>query len=43
MKNVGWEIRPAGWIALLVLAALIIYFLIQKPQRLIKENQNNPV
>lgn len=42
METVGWEIRPAGWIALLILISLLIYFLIYKPQHPSKEDKNNP-
>lgn len=43
MEPVGWEIKPLGWIALLVAAVLLIYFLIRKPMPPSKENENNPL
>lgn len=27
MSGTGWEIRPAGWLLLLVLGILLIYFM----------------
>jgi hypothetical protein len=32
MENGGWEIRPAGWVVLLILAALLAYLIIQRLQ-----------
>jgi hypothetical protein len=29
MKSVGWEIRPLGWIVLVVILGLVIYFTIR--------------
>ncbi len=29
MKGVGWEIRPIGWIVLVVVVGLVIYFTIR--------------
>ena len=26
MKNTGWEIKPVGWVALIMLAGAVIYF-----------------
>ena len=26
MKNAGWEIKPLGWVALIMLAGIVIYF-----------------
>jgi len=26
MKNIGWEIKPLGWVVLIMLAGAIIYF-----------------
>lgn len=43
METVGWEIRPAGWIALIALAALLIYFLAYKPHHPPKEDRVNPL
>ena len=33
MESIGWEIRPAGWLLLFVLAVLLIYFIIRWLQR----------
>ena len=33
MASNGWEIRPVGWIALLILAGLLTYFIVQRLQR----------
>lgn len=33
MANTGWEIRPAGWILLIVLALVLVYFLNQRLRR----------
>ena len=33
MKSVGWEIRPVGWILLIVIVGVIGYFLIKRLQR----------
>jgi hypothetical protein len=30
MKNVGWEIRPIGWVVIISAIGLIIYFVIKK-------------
>jgi len=27
MENVGWEIRPAGWVLLIVILCLLIYYI----------------
>jgi hypothetical protein len=37
MESIGWEIRPAGWILLLIVAVLVIYFLWNRTQ------QNPPI
>lgn len=29
MENTGWEILPAGWIALFILGALLFYYLVK--------------
>ena len=34
MKSVGWEIRPIGWIVLVVVAVLVIIFTIKWLRRL---------
>jgi len=25
MENIGWEVRPVGWILLVILVALLLY------------------
>lgn len=30
MQSAGWEIKTAGWIVLVILAVLIIYFTVQR-------------
>lgn len=32
MEGVGWEIRPVGWFLLFVIAALLIYYIVQRLQ-----------
>ena len=39
MENVGWEIRPAGWILLFVIVALLIYYIAKRLHRPPDENQ----
>ena len=29
MESVGWEIRPAGWIVLIILGAVLTYYLVR--------------
>jgi hypothetical protein len=31
MEGIGWEIRPAGWFLLFLIAALLIYYLVRRP------------
>jgi len=38
MKSVGWEMRPAGWILLIVLALVLLYLVNQW----INDSHNNP-
>jgi len=33
MESIGWEIRPAGWILLLIVGVLVIYFLWNRSQQ----------
>lgn len=33
MESFGWEIRPAGWILLLIIGALVIYFLWKRSEQ----------
>jgi hypothetical protein len=33
MKNVGWEIRPLGWLVIALLVGFVIYLLIKMNQR----------
>ncbi len=30
MKNVGWEIRPIGWLVIISLIAIVVYLFIKK-------------
>jgi hypothetical protein len=39
MEGVGWEIRPAGWILLILVAALLTYFIVKWLRRPPDENQ----
>ncbi len=39
MENVGWEIRPAGWILLFVAAAVLIHYIDKRLHRPPDENQ----
>lgn len=32
MESVGWEMRPAGWVLLIILALVLLYLLNQRPQ-----------
>ena len=32
MKPVGWEIRPLGWLLLVVLVALLVYLIYRRLQ-----------
>ncbi len=41
MKNVGWEVRPAGWLALFILATLLAYFIVRRLRRPSDKNQPN--
>jgi len=29
MESVGWEIRPAGWIVLFIVAVVVIYYIVR--------------
>jgi len=29
MTSVGWEIRPAGWIVLVIVAVMLIYYIVR--------------
>jgi hypothetical protein len=33
MENIGWEIRPVGWIVLIIILGLLIYYLANRLQR----------
>ena len=33
MNQIGWEIRPLGWLVLIVVAALLLYLLYKKLQQ----------
>ena len=39
MENIGWEIRPAGWILLIILLALLTYYVVNRLQRPSDKNQ----
>ena len=39
MDNIGWEMRPAGWIVLFVLTVVLAYFINQWWQH---RSGNNP-
>ena len=30
MEGVGWEIRPAGWFLLLLVAAVLTYYILER-------------
>ena len=32
MENIGWEIRPAGWILLIVVLAVLILYVVNRLQ-----------
>ena len=38
MSGTGWEIQPAGWLLLLVLGILLIYFTIRWQRDASQEN-----
>ncbi len=38
MESVGWEIRPAGWFLLFVVAALLMYYIVWRGRRPPDEN-----
>ena len=29
MENIGWEIRPAGWVVLFIVVALLTYYVVK--------------
>lgn len=39
MEGEGWEIRPAGWILLIVLLVFLIYHIAERLRRPPEENQ----
>lgn len=39
MDSIGWEIRPAGWILLILVAALLIYYAANWLERPSENNQ----
>ena len=43
MTSSGWEIRPVGWIALLILAGLLIYLIIQRLHNPSDNTPNKPI
>lgn len=42
MENSGWEMRPAGWILMIVLAGVLAYFLNQWLQSRSGKNPEEP-
>jgi len=38
MKSVGWEMRPAGWVLLIVVAVVFLYLINQWT----KDSNDNP-
>lgn len=42
MENSGWEMRPAGWIFLIVLAGVLAYFFNHWLQGRSKNNPEEP-
>jgi hypothetical protein len=43
MASNGWEIKPAGVVALIILAGLLIYFIVQRLQNPSDKTPNNPI
>ena len=39
MEGIGWEIRPAGWILLFVVAVILIYYVVKWLRRFSHKNQ----
>jgi len=39
MENIGWEIRPAGWILLVIVLGLLIYYAANWLQRPSENNR----
>ena len=33
MKPVGWEMRPLGWVLLIVIVAILSYFIVRQLRR----------
>ena len=39
MENIGWEIRPVGWILLFIVLGLLVYYLTNRLQGPLDKNQ----
>ena len=39
MENIGWEVRPAGWVLLVIVLILLIHYLVNSQQRPPAKNQ----
>ena len=39
MENIGWEIRPVGWILLFIVLAVLAYFLANRLKSHFDNNQ----
>jgi hypothetical protein len=39
MKGVGWEMRPAGWLLLIVVAASLFFYILKRLQLPPDKNQ----
>jgi hypothetical protein len=39
MENIGWEIRPVGWILLFIVLGLLAYYLANRLQGPLDKNQ----
>lgn len=39
MKDIGWKVRPMGWVVIILVIGLIIHFVIKKKHRS-EPNQN---
>lgn len=42
MENTGWEMRPAGWILLFILAVVLVYYMSRWLQRRSRKNPQEP-
>lgn len=39
MEGIGWEMRPAGWVLLFVVAVLLIIYIVKRLRRPPDQNQ----